>query len=154
MAGRWMRAMARLRRPVGAGAAAAILLVTQAASAAPGDPKPPAENKPSPAENKPAPAPPATPEHVETRHTIQLGQRSLDYRAVAETIALTDEKGTKTASVFTISYVVEPKPGETRPVAFLLNGGPGAASVFLHLGAAGPRIMEDAPSGAVPNPGR
>jgi carboxypeptidase C (cathepsin A) len=92
------------------------------------------------------------PAHVETRHTIQLGQRSLDYRAVAETIALTDAKGDQTASVFTISYLAEPKPGQARPVTFLFNGGPGAAAVFLHLGAVGPRIMEDAPSGAVPNP--
>lgn len=99
-------------------------------------------------------APPALdlPAHVETRHTIQLGQRSLDYRAVAETVALTDAKGSQTASVFTISYLAEPKPGQARPVAFLFNGGPGAAAVFLHLGAVGPRIMEDTPNGAVPNP--
>jgi carboxypeptidase C (cathepsin A) len=92
------------------------------------------------------------PAHVETRHTIQLGQRNLDYRAVSETIALTDAKGDKTASIFTIAYLTEPQTGQTRPVTFLFNGGPGAASVFLHLGAAGPRIMEPVPTGAVPNP--
>ena len=125
----------------------------QGVAAAPGDTKPaPPDNKPSQGDNKPAPSPPALPEHVETRHTIQLGQRSLDYRAIAETIALTDAKGNKTASVFTIAYLADPKPGQNRPVAFLLNGGPGAASVFLHLGAAGPRIMEDTPGGAVPDP--
>jgi carboxypeptidase C (cathepsin A) len=91
------------------------------------------------------------PAHVETHHSIQLGQRSLDYRAVAETIALTDAKGNETASVFTISYLVDPQPGQARPVAFFFNGGPGAAAVFLHLGAVGPRIMEDTPTGAVPN---
>jgi carboxypeptidase C (cathepsin A) len=92
------------------------------------------------------------PAHVETRHTIQLGQRSLDYRAVAETITLSDAKGNATASIFTISYGVDPQPGQVRPVAFFFNGGPGAASVFLHLGAVGPRIMADLPNGAVPNP--
>ena len=146
MVKRWVRA--------GAACVVAVLLaMAQGAVAAPGDTKPtPPENKPSQSDNKPAPAPPALPEHVETRHTIQLGQRSLDYRAIAETIALTDAKGNKTASVFTIAYLADPKPGQTRPVAFLLNGGPGAASVFLHLGAAGPRIVEDTPSGAIPNP--
>ncbi len=94
----------------------------------------------------------ALPARVETQHTMQIGQRSLDYRAIAETIPLTDAKGDKTASVFTIAYIADPKPGETRPIAFLFNGGPGAASVFLQLGAVGPRIMENTSTGAVPNP--
>jgi carboxypeptidase C (cathepsin A) len=98
-------------------------------------------------------SPPAElPAHVETRHSIKLGQRSLDYLAVAETIALDNDKGDRTASIFTISYLADPKPGQSRPVAFLFNGGPGAAAVFLHLGAVGPRIMEPLASGAVPNP--
>ncbi|HTW53256.1 MAG TPA: septum formation initiator [Stellaceae bacterium] len=92
------------------------------------------------------------PAHVETHHTIQLGQKSLDYKAVAETIQLTDAKGDKTASVFTIAYIADSKPGQTRPIAFCFNGGPGAASVFLQLGAVGPRIMAPTPTGAVPNP--
>jgi carboxypeptidase C (cathepsin A) len=125
--------------------AAAILLLAAAAATAQDAPKPTHET----AAPKAAPELPA---HVETRHTIQLGQRSLDYRAVSETIALTDAKGDKTASIFTISYLAETQPGQTRPVMFLFNGGPGAASVFLHLGAAGPRIMEPVPTGAVPDP--
>ena len=100
----------------------------------------------------PPQAGPALPAHVETHHTIQLGQKSLDYQAVAETIPLTDAKGEKNASIFTIAYIADPKPGQARPVAFLFNGGPGAASVFLHLGAVGPRIMEPLPTGAVPDP--
>jgi carboxypeptidase C (cathepsin A) len=102
---------------------------------------------------EPAPEPSlALPAHVETHHTIQLGQKSLDYKAIAETIPLTDAKGEKTASIFTIAYVADPKPGQTRPVVFLFNGGPGAAAVFLHLGAVGPRIMAPVATGAVPNP--
>jgi carboxypeptidase C (cathepsin A) len=112
-----------------------------------------AQDEPRPAH---APAPPnpslELPAHVETRHTIQFGQRSLDYHAISETIALTDAKGEKTASIFTISYLADSQPGQTRPIAFFFNGGPGAASVFLHLGAVGPRIMAPVPTGAVPNP--
>ena len=126
---------------------AGLLLLTPAALAAPGDR--PSDPAPAATDTKPAPA---LPQHVETHHTIQLGQRALDYRAIAETVALTDAKGTQTASVFTISYLADPSAGQKRPVAFLLNGGPGAAAVFLHLGAAGPRVIEANPDGTVPNP--
>jgi len=99
----------------------------------------------------PQPASPL-PARVETRHTITLAGHPLDYRAVAETIGLTDRKGEPTASVYTISYLADTPAGPTRPVAFVFNGGPGAASVFLHLGALGPRILDTPASGAVPPP--
>ena len=123
-------------------AAGVLLAIAGTAVAAPDDAKS--------GHDTPPPKPLDLPAHVETRHTIQLGQHSLDYRALSETIALTDSKGDKTASVFTIAYLTDPKPGQARPVTFLFNGGPGAASVFLHLGAVGPRIMESA--GTVPTP--
>ena len=108
------------------------------------------------ADDKPAAAAPELPARVETRHTINLAGdpvgRSLDYRAVAETIGLTDRKGEATASVYTVSYLANPPAGQQRPVAFVFNGGPGAASVFLHLGALGPRILDTPASGAVPSP--
>ncbi|HWD57851.1 MAG TPA: septum formation initiator [Stellaceae bacterium] len=122
----------------------AVLALPAVAALADDDSSRPPERAPSATVELPA--------HVETKHSIQLGQRSLDYRAVAETIALDNDKGDKTASIFTISYLVDPKPGQMRPVAFLFNGGPGAAAVFLQLGAVGPRIMEPVASGAVPNP--
>ena len=125
---------------------AAALFFAGVAPAIADDAKPPGRETSAPST---APTPPA---HVETRHTIQSGQRSLDYRAIAETIQLSNAKGEKTASVFTIAYVADAKPGQTRPIAFFFNGGPGAASVFLHLGVVGPRIMDPSPSGAVPNP--
>src|SRR5205807_8161575 len=104
------------------------------------------------ADDKPAAAAAELPARAETRHTINPAGRSLDYRAVAETIGLTDRKGEPTASVYTVSYLADPPAGTQRPVAFVFNGGPGAASVFLHLGAAGPRILETPASGAVPAP--
>jgi carboxypeptidase C (cathepsin A) len=76
----------------------------------------------------------------------------LDYRAVAETIGLTDRKGEASASVYTVSYLADAAAGQKRPVAFVFNGGPGAASVFLHLGGLGPRILETPASGAAPSP--
>ena len=125
---------------------AAVLLLAMPARAAESDPKPPSSSTPPSAEA--ARLPPA----VETKHTISLGSRSLDYRAIAEPIALTDAKGARTASIFTVTYLVEPKQGQPRPVAFLFNGGPGAASAYLHLGAVGPRVMEPQANGTVPGP--
>ena len=104
-------------------------------------------------DDKPKPAqPPEAPAHVETQHRLSLNGHQLDYRAIAETIALHDKKGAVTASVFTISYVADVPPGQQRPVAFVFNGGPGAASVFLHLGALGPRILETPGDGSLSDP--
>jgi carboxypeptidase C (cathepsin A) len=92
------------------------------------------------------------PARVATHHTIGLNERRLDYEAVAETLPVTDAKGNTTASIFTVSYLTDAENGSDRPVSFVFNGGPGAASVFLHLGALGPQILQTPESGAVPSP--
>ncbi len=94
----------------------------------------------------------ALPARVETHHTIKLSDHRLDYDAIAETFALTDQKGATTAQIFTVSYLAAAVTGPTRPVSFVFNGGPGAASVFLHLGALGPKIMETPANGDAPSP--
>ena len=104
------------------------------------------------ADDKPPGASSEPPGLAETQHSVTLNGHPFEYRAIAETIGLTDQKGEPTASVFTVAYLAEPAAGERRPVAFVFNGGPGAASVFLHLGALGPRILDTPASGAVPNP--
>jgi carboxypeptidase C (cathepsin A) len=101
------------------------------------------------AEDKPAGELPA---RVTTHHDIALAGQKLAYDATAETFELSDAKGTPTASVFTVSYVAAAPGGGERPVTFAFNGGPGAASVFLHLGALGPRIMDSPANGAAPAP--
>lgn len=94
----------------------------------------------------------ALPTRVTTHHGIMLGDRRLDYDAVAETLPVTDAKGATTASIYTIAYLADAAAGNLRPVSFVFNGGPGAASVFLHLGALGPQIMETPENGAAPSP--
>ena len=94
------------------------------------------------------------PETSTTRHTMTVGGRSLDYTATAGGLPLRDDKGETTAEIFHVAYMVEPASPE-RPVTFVFNGGPGAASAFLHLGAMGPRAIAFAPSGALlPPPAR
>lgn len=93
------------------------------------------------------------PARVATHHAITLGERRLGYDAIAETVPVIDAKGAPTASIFTVSYLADAAPGAMRrPVSFVFNGGPGAASVFLHLGALGPRIMATPENGAAPSP--
>src|SRR5437868_4672825 len=118
--------------------AAAFLLVAVAAGPARTDDKPAVGTEP--------------PARTETRHTITLAGHPLDYRAIAETIGLTDQKGEPSASIYTVSYIADEPAGQRRAVAFVFNGGPGAASVFLHLGALGPRVLDTPASGAVPPP--
>ena len=90
------------------------------------------------------------PARVATHHSLALESRRIDYEAVAETLPVADAKGNTTASIFTVSYTAD--TGGDRPVSFVFNGGPGAASVFLHLGALGPQILQTPENGAVPTP--
>jgi carboxypeptidase C (cathepsin A) len=92
------------------------------------------------------------PARVATHHAVTLGDHQLDYEAIAEALPVIDTKGATTASIFTISYLAETGSSDQRPVSFVFNGGPGAASVFLHLGALGPRILETPENGAAPSP--
>jgi carboxypeptidase C (cathepsin A) len=77
-------------------------------------------------------------------HSITTAQGKLDYTATAGTLAFYDQSGNQSAAVFYTAYVVK---GANRPVTFAFNGGPGAASAYLHLGLVGPRILELGPDG-------
>ena len=79
------------------------------------------------------------------RRQIDVGGRKLTYSATAGTLSLYDQSGERTAAVFYTAYAVK---GESdRPVTFAFNGGPGAASAYLHLGLVGPRIIDFGPDG-------
>jgi carboxypeptidase C (cathepsin A) len=88
----------------------------------------------------------AEPPASTTSHTITVGGRTLRYRATAGSITLRDDDGKPTASVFYVAYTKEGvQDPATRPVTFAYNGGPGSSSVWLHMGALGPRrvVMGD-----------
>jgi carboxypeptidase C (cathepsin A) len=78
---------------------------------------------------------------------ITVGNRKIAYTATAGTLALFDQSGEKSAAVFYTAYVAKSADGARRPVTFAFNGGPGAASVYLNLGLAGPRIVDFGPEG-------
>ena len=75
-----------------------------------------------------------------TQHSITTAAGKLDYTATAGTLTLFDGNGERSAAIFYTAYVVKTDDPASRPVTFVFNGGPGAASAFLHLGLVGPRI--------------
>jgi carboxypeptidase C (cathepsin A) len=81
-----------------------------------------------------------------TEHAIDTGHGTLAYTATAGTLAFYDQSGEKSAAVFYTAYVAK-DAGANRPLTFVFNGGPGAASAFLQLGLAGPRILDLGPGG-------
>jgi len=116
---------------------------------------------PSPAETKPdAAKPDASPKPSVTEHTITVNGQILKYKAVAGYLTLSDEKdekpddgakpgasplpdtGKPKARIFFVAYTLEGTDTNSRPVTFAFNGGPGAASVWLHLGELGPRRVK------------
>ena len=87
-----------------------------------------------------------------TRHSGTFGGQRVSYVATAGETFLKDKEGVPRASIFSISYVKEGRD-PNRPVTFLFNGGPGSGSVWLHMGAFGPKrvaIPSDATDDAGP----
>lgn len=90
---------------------------------------------------KPAAAP-SSPKEFVTRHTLEIGGKTLRYRAVAGETFLKDAKGAPKASIWSVSYLLEGTDAPSaRPITFLFNGGPGSTATWLHLGAFGPERL-------------
>ena len=80
-----------------------------------------------------------------TKQTLDLPGRSLNFTATAGSIRLFDDKGEPQADIAYTSYQLDGADRAMRPVTFLFNGGPGAASAYLQLGNSGPwRLQIDA----------
>src|ERR1700722_17355494 len=87
---------------------------------------------------------------VQTKHSVRIGGQEIKYTATAGTILLKLEDGTPKASVFYVAYTKDDvNDASKRPVTFTFNGGPGSASIWLHLGAFGPRRVDMGEAGAV-----
>lgn len=87
------------------------------------------------------PAPP-----VVTKHQITISGKAINYTATTGYMPIKDEKGKLRANVFFIAYTVDGAGDKSkRPVTYTFNGGPGSSSVWLHMGAIGPKrvVMSD-----------
>jgi carboxypeptidase C (cathepsin A) len=77
-----------------------------------------------------------------TRHQITLRGNTINYTATAGHLtARNATNGAEEASFFYVAYTVDNQDAATRPVTFFYNGGPGSATVWLHLGSFGPKRL-------------
>src|SRR6184192_2825221 len=75
-----------------------------------------------------------------TEHSIRVGGQAISYKAAASTTLLKNDKGDPTGLMYSVAYTKsDVKDLSARPVSFLYNGGPGSATMWLHMGAFGPR---------------
>ena len=88
---------------------------------------------------------------VVTHHVVHLaGGEALAYTATAGTLTLRNDRNEATANIFYVAYTTGDR---SRPVTFLYNGGPGSASLWLHIGAFGPRRIVTSKTSAIPPAG-
>src|SRR5205807_6839436 len=104
--------------------------------------KPAADEKKDPLDQPP----------VVTHHEIHAGSKSLRYTATTGMMPIRNTDNEVEAHIFFIAYTLEGQSGEKRPLTFSFNGGPGSASVWLHLGAIGPKRVRMQPDGMMPAP--
>tara|TARA_R110002167_G_scaffold231328_6_gene436555 strand:+ start:1235 stop:2743 length:1509 start_codon:yes stop_codon:yes gene_type:complete len=83
------------------------------------------------------------PQSFITGHQGIFGGKTVKYKATAKETYLTNEKGDSVASVWSVAYTLDPiTDSSKRPVTFVFNGGPGSASIWLHMGMFGPQIVK------------
>jgi carboxypeptidase C (cathepsin A) len=90
------------------------------------------------------------PSDAVSERSIEIAGSRLSYTATAGTLPLFEQSGERAAAVFYTAYVLKTADTANRPVTFVFNGGPGAASAYLHIGAVGPRIAEFGANGRDP----
>lgn len=112
---------------------------------------------PRPAETpQPQPRPSATPEREEppsvVKRSVRAGSRTLNYTVTTGFMPIKNPvSGDTEARIFYMAYTLD-NPPAGRPLMFSFNGGPGSASVWLHLGALGPRRVKMLDDGLMPPP--
>jgi len=103
-------------------------------------------------EEKASPIPKET--NSTTDHDLSLEGKTLRYSATAGTLLIDGDDEKPYGSVFYVAYTLRGVADvRTRPVTFLYNGGPGSASVWLHMGSVGPvRVVTSSPEATGPGP--
>src|SRR5580692_2072136 len=87
---------------------------------------------------------------VITHHQISVGGRALSYTATTGRLPIKREDGKTEAEMFFVAYTLDGQDAGKRPLTFAFNGGPGSASVWLHMGAIGPKRVVLQPNGFMP----
>ena len=92
------------------------------------------------------------PEKSVTEHSIQINGKIIKYTATAGTLILKDNDGNPEASMDYFAYVAQGIKENHRPITFAFNGGPGSSSIWLHMGAFGPKRILTADTTQTPPP--
>src|SRR5690349_453378 len=87
---------------------------------------------------------------VVTHHQVTVGGKLLKYTATAGRLPIKRDDGKIEAEMFFVAYTLDGQDAGRRPLTFAFNGGPGSASVWLHMGALGPRRVVLQPDGFMP----
>ena len=96
--------------------------------------------------------PPKEEPPVVTHHEVHVGGKVLRYTATTGYMPIrNEESGEIEANIFFMAYTLD-GAAPKRPLMFSFNGGPGSASIWLHLGAIGPRRVKMLPGGEMPQP--
>lgn len=99
-------------------------------------------DKDAPAGEKVAEGLTPLPADVTTEQHVTLPGRTLKYHVTVGSLPMRNAKGEHKADIAYIAYTLDGgKPVQERPITFAFNGGPGAASAYLHLGALGPKRL-------------
>src|SRR6202165_3250809 len=99
------------------------------------------------------PTPPAEEPPVVTHHEITVGGKTLRYTATVGMMPIKNRDGETEARIFFMAYTLNDAGARgRRPLTFSFNGGPGSASVWLHLGAIGPKRVRMNSDGTMPAP--
>ena len=127
------------------------------------EPKKPEEatakkTEPTPSQPEPKPGDDKKEEHfdmtevppVVTHHQATVNGASLKYTATAGRLPIKRGDGKIEAEMFFVAYTLDGADPAKRPLTFAFNGGPGSASIWLHMGALGPRRVVLKPDGSLP----
>ncbi len=130
----------------------AVLAALPLGAAEPAADKTPATNAPA-AKSGLATIPDASYRPVLTTNSVTIPGQRVTYVAETGMLPVLKADGTSRASVFYVAYTRQDATNDgARPVTFCFNGGPGSASLWLHLGALGPRRAKMNPDGSQPAP--
>ena len=108
------------------------------------------ESKPAEKSAEPAAAAPKEESSV-TDHSIKIAGQTIPYKATVGSLLLKNEKDEPAALLFFTSYIrSDVKDLSQRPISFVYNGGPGSASLWLHMGSFGPKRVATVNADATP----